>query len=945
MIFCLHAPTTTCTRLLSACLCVVFSFVTQAQHEAILTFPDAPQAKTFVLSKQQEFAQRRLGSEAWVYQFRAESAGHLVYLIQPDPIRPQRPDISVKHDTPGGLKSRTDPNDPRYSEQWNLQQVNAPAAWQYTTGGRTVFGDPIVTGVIELDGFDFSNPELAPTLFTNVLEIPGNGVDDDNNGFIDDVNGYDLRNMSSQFEDNRHGTHVAGILGAATNNGTELASITWDATLLPFVIGSITQWTVAIDYYTALREQYNRSAGAEGAFIATINMSLGEENKSCDVEPEFNEAIDRAGRAGILSVGATDNVRGPITEAQPDFPSTCASEYLIVVTASDSEDQIFGDSRSSATHVDLAAPGSVLPTLPFGNLPASNSGTSMATPHVAATIALAYSLECEAIASGSFDNPESTAARIRDAVFSSVDPVDALRGLVRTDGRLNVAGALEEILLTSCLDGDVIVRFRENTSAAPPTFESAGIDYRLQRTLSDAWNIHLYQSSGVNVEDALRAVSMHPDVLSAEGNVAFALRTRVPRDPGYVQQDALAKMELPAAWETVYGATAAVVPSPVVTAVMDQNFDLASESLTNRLLVNSDEVAGNGIDDDANGYVDDRLALNLASRGAAVRSGEHGRIVTHLLAASADDNLSIAGVDWAGQILPIQGATLDQWIEAAAYVHRLRSEYNRSTGTSGALVVSLVLPQGAQRILIEGVNASLLEEVADALGEVGVLSLVAASNADSLVSSDIAATVASSYWLSVGGSEQPTSLPAAQIFAPSEAQVYDVDGSTSRAASGHSVSVAYAAGMLALAYQLPCRQLAAAAAQEGQLVAEEMQQSLLRASSSTSGPAFLNASILLAELGAACEATTPSTCQLYGASPNPLSATTSSLLRVGSTDENVRCEVAVFDMLGRELIRLDVSPTSAYQAIELRAQDWTQGLYQVRYGSDGNYESMTLMRQ
>ena len=173
-------------------------------------------------------------------------------------------DPNVEYAEPNYVAHLTDtPNDPGYGQQWGLPAVHAEEAWTITKGS------PAVTIAILDTGVDLNHPDLAGKIWTNPGEIPGNGIDDDGNGYIDDVNGYDFVNLDNNpQDDNGHGTHVAGIAAAGTNNGVGVAGVCWNCKILPLKVmqssgrGSYSDIAAAVNY-----------ASNKGAKV--INMSLG----------------------------------------------------------------------------------------------------------------------------------------------------------------------------------------------------------------------------------------------------------------------------------------------------------------------------------------------------------------------------------------------------------------------------------------------------------------------------------------------------------------------------------------------------------------------------------------------------------------------------------------------------------------------------------------------
>jgi len=309
------------------------------------------------------------------------------------------------------------PNDPNYPTQASyLNRLEMPAAWDFTTGRSDVVIAILDTGVA------MSHPDLAAGIWTNPLEIPDNGIDDDGNGFIDDVHGWNFAgNNNAVADDYGHGTHVAGIAAARINNMTGIAGMAGGTTIMPVkvfypppnVLGTYEDLIRAIIYATD-----------NGARV--INMSLGATSYSRGEEA----AVDYAWNHGAVVVAAAGNT-GRNTYHYP-----AAHHNAIAVAATDASDNRAGFS-TYGDFVDVAAPGaSVLSTLMSGGY-GSMSGTSMASPHVAGLAGLLFSL-----------NPQLSNAQVRERIEKNVDD----RGAAGWDpyygsGRINARRALAAVAL------------------------------------------------------------------------------------------------------------------------------------------------------------------------------------------------------------------------------------------------------------------------------------------------------------------------------------------------------------------------------------------------------------------------------------------------------------------------------------------------------------------
>ena len=258
------------------------------------------------------------------------------------------------------LEKRTlPPNDLFYSEQYNLDLIEAEKIWQETTGGFMINGEEIVISVLD-DGFDVEHDDLKNNYWTNAAEIAGNDIDDDGNGFIDDIMGVNISNGTSDHSQVKHGTEVIGILGAETDNGVGIAGIAFDTKMM--IISGVTNVGMIIkglDYTYEMKKLYNESNGQRGANIVVNNFSGGLKNRFPDDFPSWCELYDLLGEEGILSVGAAPNEDFDVEE-DGDLPTLCPSEYLIIVSNSDANDQKVAKAADNQTHVDIFAPGEEL---------------------------------------------------------------------------------------------------------------------------------------------------------------------------------------------------------------------------------------------------------------------------------------------------------------------------------------------------------------------------------------------------------------------------------------------------------------------------------------------------------------------------------------------------------------------------------------------------------
>ena len=333
------------------------------------------------------------------------------------------------------ITPRVFPRDASFGSLWGLHNtgqsgglvdadIDAPEAWRTTTGSRGV-----VIAVID-SGVDYTHPDLAANAWRNPGEVAGDGIDNDGNGFVDDVFGWDFRNNDADpMDDNGHGTHVAGTIGAVGNNGTGVVGVNWQVSIMSLKFlsssgtGSTSNAIAAVNYATRMKRDF-------GVNVVATNNSWGGGGFST----ALRDAIAAGGRQNILFVAAAGN-DGADNDATPHYPSNYANTAVISVAASDRSNRLASFSNYGATSVDLAAPGaSIISTLP-GNAYGSYSGTSMAAPHVAGVVGLLAAAR-----------PGATAGEIRSAILSTTTPVAAFAGKLVTGGLLNAAAAVAAIL-------------------------------------------------------------------------------------------------------------------------------------------------------------------------------------------------------------------------------------------------------------------------------------------------------------------------------------------------------------------------------------------------------------------------------------------------------------------------------------------------------------------
>lgn len=407
--------------------------------------------------------------------------------------------------------------------------IDIETAWSVTTGVRDV-----VVGVVDT-GIDFAHIDLYPNIWLNQGEIPpslrplltdfdgdgqitlvdlnhpanqshvddsdfdgritpddlfadprwnntdggDNPIDDDANGFANDLFGWDFRNNDNRpADDHGHGTHVAGTIGAVGNNSAGVSGVAWTTSIMPLKFlgannrGFAADAIEAINYATMMRTR-----DVDPANVRVLNNSWG----SNALNPALSDAIDESSAADVLFVAASGNGNifgGVNNDDVPFFPASYTAESIVSVAASDRFDRLARFSNFGVASVDLAAPGVGINSTDLDSSYRFRNGTSMATPHVAGTAALIFS-----------EHPDATAAEVKEALLAGVDVLPHLAGKLATEGRLDAGLAVSvdtfapkaklesaaDVTLLGTAPQSIVVRWADDTAVDGATLDDADL--------------------------------------------------------------------------------------------------------------------------------------------------------------------------------------------------------------------------------------------------------------------------------------------------------------------------------------------------------------------------------------------------------------------------------------------------------------------------------------
>ena len=363
------------------------------------------------------------------------------YRAMSDVVAFAEPNNEIKLDDPTGFsvsdKSYREntlnpvlPNDPMFKDQWALNNagqdggkekadLSAVKAWAKTQGSSDV-----VVAVLD-SGVDYTHPDLIANMWIRPANVPQ--YKDDELGTFNDLHGFNaIDNQSDPMDDNGHGTHCAGIIGAEGDNDEGIAGINWKVEIMPLKFMGRGGFGTTKDAIEAINYAIDRKQ--KGVNVRVINASWGSTQYSKALE----DAIRAAGEAGILFVAAAGN-NGTSNDKSKHYPSNYDLPNVISVAALDRTDQLASFSNFGVKTVHIAAPGKDILSTWLNDDYREASGTSMATPYVAGTAALVLAVE-----------PKLSVEKLRERILNSVDKLDSLNGKIESGGRLNAAKALEK---------------------------------------------------------------------------------------------------------------------------------------------------------------------------------------------------------------------------------------------------------------------------------------------------------------------------------------------------------------------------------------------------------------------------------------------------------------------------------------------------------------------
>lgn len=344
-----------------------------------------------------------------------EKASSVIALLQEDPM--------VARVEPNYIyRINKIPNDPMFGQLWGMRNAAAPGfdigaeqAWDIETGSDKVIVASIDTGV------NYNHPDLQANMWVNEAELNGKaGVDDDGNGVIDDIHGYNaITGSGDPLDDHGHGSHTSGTIGARGDDGKGIVGVAWNVRIMAVKFlskegsGTLEDAIKAIDYATKMGAKIMSNSWGGGSFSQTLK-----------------EAIERTNQAGALFVAAAGNESNN-NDTNPSYPASYEVDNVISVAAIDNQGKIASFSNYGKKSVHVGAPGVNITSAIANSGYDTWSGTSMATPHVSGIAALLMSHE-----------PTLSAHDVKQRIIASARRIDGLRGKTATGGLVNAYDAL-----------------------------------------------------------------------------------------------------------------------------------------------------------------------------------------------------------------------------------------------------------------------------------------------------------------------------------------------------------------------------------------------------------------------------------------------------------------------------------------------------------------------